>query len=109
MAMTELKIDFDAPTVPRDFVARLTMLVRLHRLSVVAVCYRQTVHGWHVRVFVAQRVAFMRVILLQSLLGSDWKREAYNSRRALNWRHVPAFWRQRANVLYRRHFREIAL
>ena len=107
--MTELKLDFDAPTVPRDFVNRLTMLVRLHRLTVVATCYRQTRHGWHVRIVLAQRIAFARVVCLQAILGSDWKREAYNSRRALNWRTVPPFWRQRANVLYRRHYREIAL
>lgn len=107
--MTELKLDFDSDRIPTDFVDRLIMLVRLHSLTVRTICYRRSLHGWHVRVCVAGRLGFLRVVAFQAILGSDWKREAYNSRRARNWRDVSPFWRERANVLYRRHYRSVAL
>jgi hypothetical protein len=50
-----------------------------------------------------------RVITLQAVLGSDWKREAFNSARVIRTRNVPAFWRRRLNVLYVRHIRGVAL
>lgn len=101
---TTLMLDFDGP-VPRDWFDRVRFVARIHRLPVDVISLRRTRRGWHVRIDVPRRIAFTRVVLLQALLGSDWKRETFNSRRALAWRHVPAFWRQRANVLYRRHER----
>lgn len=86
---------------------RIRFIVRLHRLHVEAIGYRQTARGWHVRVRVRGRVGFPRCVALQAILGSDWKREAFNSRRALAWRTVPKFWRERANVLYVRHSRSV--
>lgn len=88
---------------------RLTFVARVHRLAVRFIRYVRTRRGWHVVIGVAGRVSMVRVILLQALLGSDWKRESFNSRRALAWRHVPAFWRVRANVLYTRHARGVRL
>lgn len=104
--MTILKVDYDG-VIPRDFDMRLSLIRRIHRLSFVVVRIDRTRHGYHVTVVVRQRVAFWRVILLQALLGSDWKRELFNSRRAIAWRRVPAFWRERANVLYQRHYRSV--
>lgn len=108
--MTELKVDYDGP-MPRDYSRRLEMIVRFHRLRVLytAVERSGSGHGWHVRIGIAGRVSFMRVVLLQALLGSDWKRELFNSRRALAWRHIPTFWRHRANVLYKRHHKGVQL
>lgn len=103
--MSVLMLDYDGP-VPRDFAARLTMAVKVHRLTVLTTCYHRTARGWHVIVHVRQRVAMMRVIALQAALGSDWKREIFNSRRVIAWRRVPRYWRERANVLYERHYRE---
>lgn len=107
--MTELKLDFDNETVPTDFMDRLRMLVRLELFRVVAISYRRTAHGWHVRVLLSRRVGFSRLVAFQAILGSDWKREAYNIRRAKNWRDVSPFWRKRANVLYSRHYRSVAI
>jgi hypothetical protein len=106
--VTTLKLDYDG-AFPRDFDARLALVCRVHRLAPVVVRIDRTRHGYHVVIVVRQRIAFTRVVLLQAVLGSDWKRELFNSRRALAWRHVPAFWRDRANVLYGRHHRSIRL
>lgn len=106
--MTTLKVDFDRVTVPHWFESRLLFVARVQRLRVVRVSMRRTVHGWHVVVTVAQRIALSRVILLQALLGSDWKRELYNSRRALR-RDLSPYWRARVNVLYTRHYRNVDL
>lgn len=106
--LTRLMCDFDG-ALPDDFAQRLVVVVAAHRLRVECVSYRKTRRGWHVVVTVRQRVAFWRVVLLQALLGSDWKRETFNSRRATAWRRVPPFWRSRANVLYLRHHRSVSL
>ena len=107
--MSFLKCDFDG-YVPVDFTTRLEMVARLHRLTVEWVRTDRTRRGYHVVVRVRQRVALARAVTLQAILGSDWKREAFNSARVLSGaRHVPAFWRRRLNVLYTRHFRGVAL
>lgn len=106
--LTELKLDFDG-RFPRDYARRLAFVTRVHRLRVVVERIDKTRHGWHVVLVVAGAVAFWRVVMLQALLGSDWKRETFNSRRAIAWRNVPAFWRNRANVLYSRHYRSVKL
>lgn len=103
--MSVLMLDYDG-AMPRDLPARLTMAVKVHRLTVLTVCYHRTQRGWHVIVHVRQRIAMMRVIALQAALGSDWKREMFNSRRAVAWRYIPRYWRNRVNVLYERHYRE---
>lgn len=103
--MTVLKLDYDG-SFPRDFDKRLALVARVHHLSIALVRIDRTRHGYHALVWVRQRVSFARVVLLQSVLGSDWKRELFNSRRANAWRALPLFWRERANVLYQRHYRE---
>lgn len=40
------------------------------------------------------------IVCLQILLGSDFKREAFNLLRAHNLGDAPAFWQDRWNVLY---------
>lgn len=107
--MTEIKCDYDRATLPREWWDRLRIVMRAQRLTVEYVRVDRTTRGWHVWVIVRQRMAFPRVILVQSLLGSDWKRELFNSRRAIAWRHVPEFWRSRANVLYERHERNVSI
>lgn len=101
-----IKLDFDG-RFPRDFARRLAFVTRLHRLRVVLERIDRTEHGWHVLLYVRRRLAYSRTVLLQALLGSDWKRETFNSRRANVWRYVPAFWRSRGNVLYTRHYRRV--
>lgn len=106
--MTRLMCDYDTVRLPR-IERRIATLCAAHRLTVECISIRRTQRGWHVTIDVRQRVAFWRVVLLQALLGSDWKRELFNSRRAVAWRNVPQFWRDRANVLYVRHYRSVTL
>lgn len=100
-------VDYDGD-IPTDVWKRLEMVSRVQQLRVRWVRFDRTKHGYHMIVNVANRLGFMRTILIQALLGSDWKRETFNSRRALA-RHIPKFWRERRNVLYVRHFRGIML
>lgn len=106
--MVTLKVDYDG-RIPARCLERVAVVCRVHRLRVVAVAFRRTAHGYHMTVEATGRVSFMRQVLIQSLLGSDWKREMYNSRRAVAWRNVPPFWRARANVLYTRHYHEVEI
>lgn len=102
--MSVLKLDFDG-SFPRDFDKRLALVARVHRLSVTLVRIDRTRHGYHVVITVRQRLSPWRIVFAQAVLGSDWKREIFNSRRVIAWRTVPAFWRARWNVLYARHYR----
>jgi len=108
--VTLLKCDYDG-RLPVDFTQRLEMLARYQRLRVEYLTVERSGsgRGFHVVVCVRNRMAFVRVVLCQALLGSDWKRELFNSRRALAWRHVPEFWRVRGNVLYKRHRKGVHL
>jgi hypothetical protein len=104
--MTLLKLDFDKP-IPRDFAGRLRFVSRVHGLRYVWRCDRRTAHGWHVTLAVAGRVALWRVVLLQAVCGSDWRRETYNAARVVVARQVDLVWRERINVLYKRHYRHV--
>jgi hypothetical protein len=106
-AMTVLKCDYDG-RIPAAFLARLAFVCRVHRCRVALVEICRTRHGYHVLVTVTGRIAFARIVIMQAVLGSDWKRELFNSRRAMAWRDVPGFWRGRANVLYQRHYRGVS-
>jgi hypothetical protein len=107
-AATYLRCDYDG-RIPRDMWTRLEMVARLHRLRVRWLRVDRTQHGYHIVICVSNRIALPRQILLQALLGSDWKREAFNSARVLRLRDVPTFWRRRVNVLYLRHYRGVTL
>lgn len=99
--------DFDGE-LPEDLNARLEMVARVQRLHVRWYRIDRTKHGYHMVVNVTGRIGMLRTVLIQSLLGSDWKRETFNSRRAM-LKGLPAYWRSRFNVLYHRHFREISV
>jgi hypothetical protein len=106
--MIVLKCDYDTARFPAGVWQRIGMVSRVHRLRVDYVRIDKTRNGWHVLVGVRGRpVSPVRLVLIQALLGSDWKRELFNSRRALVSRRVPTFWRGRMNVLYTRHHRGV--
>jgi hypothetical protein len=80
---------------------RIYNVARRHRLKPVAMELYRTRHGWHVVVFTRRRVEPWQALVLQALMGSDWRRESLNLlrlwdtagqvQRGLKWR-----W----NVLY---------
>ena len=110
-----VKVDFDTPRVPRDFVERLRFLYyncipagaewteaapqfRLRR-------HRSTHGGWHVIVESDKlRLGPRETVAIQAILGSHWRREAFNLSRVVLLHRAPPMWRERWNVLYRRKY-----
>lgn len=102
--------DFDGP-IPRDTEWRIRFAAWTIGFTVKYVRFDRTRNGWHMIVETRERFTPTELVLLQSLLGSDWKREVYNARRARTLSRQPALWRRapRWNTLYTRHWREVTL
>lgn len=99
---TILRLDYDKPRPPRDSFRRIVAALRWLRLRPVALVYRRTVRGWHVKVGVSRRCSALVVVALQAILGSDHKREVFNLVRARVLSRQPAEWRNRYSVLFGR-------
>lgn len=99
--MNTLRLDFDGP-LPRGVLARIAAATRTVGVTPGAVSYARTRHGWHVTVAIVPSLPPLGVVALQACLGSDPVRELYNLTRALHLDAAPDFWRDRANVLYKR-------
>lgn len=104
-AMTLLYLDFDG-RLPARLVDRVTWCTKLWRWPVEAMRIDRTRNGWHVVVGVGKRLAPPLILAAQAILGSDWKREAYNLQRVQHLDRLPAYWRARWNVLYHVHAKE---
>lgn len=100
-------LDYDGK-VPAKFLARVRWVLRV-AVGTRPVWVRQdrTRHGWHFVIAVARTLSPQRVVLVQSLLGSDWRRETFNARRVARLPYVLPLWRSRYNVLYDCHFRSV--
>lgn len=106
-AVTRIKIDIDG-SLPKDVAYRIAWVFQTLRAPVAWwSCYR-TRRGWHVEVAVKRRWHPWRVIAVQAILGSDWRRETYNLRRVAAWRTLPGIARQRWNVLFTQKFKIVA-
>jgi hypothetical protein len=89
MECTEIKLDLDH--VSRKGLLRLVrkrwrfLLAftwpKFGKLRVKSVDVRRTRHGYHVRLFVKNKVRDQALNFLQLALGSDYRREAFNFRR----------------------------
>lgn len=100
--MTLLYLDFDGP-IPAGFLDRVTWCAQIWGWPLEAVRYDRTRRGWHVVVGVRKRLTPALIVAAQAVLGSDYKREAFNLMRVQGLAHVPPFWRGRWNVLYSHH------
>lgn len=98
---TVLRLDYDRARLPRDVYSRMVNALRWLRLRPVALVYRRTARGWHVKVALSRRINPLSVVALQALLGSDPKRETFNLLRARALRRAPPEWRNRFSVLFR--------
>lgn len=65
----------------------------------------RTVKGWHLEVQCVGRLQPFGVVAAQAMLGSDWKREAFNMSRVRALRHANPAARAGWNVLFRRKIR----
>jgi hypothetical protein len=103
-----LKVDIDRRRFPGDLHARIRFLcVALHCGCRGYEIFR-TEHGWHLRIDVTVRLSPPGIVAAQSILGSDWKREAYNLMRARRLPRTDLYWRSRWNTLYDTHTRGMA-
>ena len=100
-------LDYDG-RVPAKFLARLRWVLNV-AVATRPVWVRQdrTRNGWHITVGIGRRLSPVRVVLVQALMGSDWRRETFNARRVARLPYVAPLWRSRWNVLYDCHFRSV--
>jgi len=97
--MIELKIDIDKKD-KRDFMRRYQALYRYFRFNLVDYEIAETRKGYHIRLIIdfPFKVTSEEIVLLQLLLGSDWKREMLNYLRVKNGIED---WNKLFNVKYR--------
>lgn len=73
-----LKLDFDRPTLPAKFDAHLFRCARLWGVTVTVWWARRTARGWHVGIHLREKLPPMTAVAMQSALGDDKARVAYN-------------------------------
>lgn len=106
-AMRVLLLDYDTVAEAGLVSRRLPLVIWQTgiRVKAVAYMYSSSGKGLHVIVYLRDWLPAFQVVVLQAILGSDWKRETFNLVRVRNLRRTRAFWRQRWNVLYSWKFR----
>lgn len=104
-----LKLDYDGARLPGDWMARVGFVLRQFGVRVVWVRLDRTRRGWHVTAALSRHVPPLRLVLLQALCGSDYRRETFNGVRAGRLRGVPPFWLARFNQLFTVHDREAVI
>jgi hypothetical protein len=80
--MSELKLDFDKKN--KLDIKRIGWVSRFCRLTVKDVKAWKTKNGIHIRIWIKEKLHPLIVVLIQSLMGSDYARECYNACRVLN-------------------------
>ncbi len=103
LSSSEIKLDYDncsRTSLLRMIEAHWRFLFRFGwpifgRLRVQAVGARSTRHGYHVRIFVKNKIPPRELNFLQLALGSDYRRECLNLRRIIACRQMKSW-----NVLY---------
>ena len=93
--------------LPAELVSRVQWVLRHLGLRADFLRVDRTARGFHVIVKLTRNLSPLRVVLVQALLGSDYRRETFNAGRVRVYRHVSRFWRERGNVLYQRHKRSV--
>jgi hypothetical protein len=98
MKGSELRLDFDGDaTLDEDVLAFVleTLDEKIYRREEF-----KTARGHHICLMLHGDYPALAIVAMQSILGSDRKREAFNLQRALVLGSAPAFWQFRWNVLY---------
>lgn len=97
----ELLCDFDFARGPS--LRPIWVTLRICDLRPTFIEYRRTGRGWHVVIGLREDLQPAEQVALQSILGSDRRREGLNMMRVLCIRRVGAssFWRARWNILFR--------
>jgi hypothetical protein len=97
-------VDIDRRDDPRLRFNSIASIIRVIGITAETFCYIKTRRGWHIVIVCAEKFTELERICLQSILGDDEMRGALNFMRY--WQSkgakVPAFWKKRSNILYRR-------
>lgn len=105
--MTVIMLDFDGAQLPAGWLDRLGFVARQFGVRVLGIEIDRTRRGWHVMAAVTGNVAPLKLVLMQALCGSDYRRETFNGVRAGRLRGVNVFWRDRFNQLFTEHHRRV--
>lgn len=93
-------LDFDNP-IPRNWYIKLLWVSRTIHAKPIYCRTDKTKHGYHIIVKWDREWSDYQILALQSILGSDYRREALNLFRLDNSPQTPAA-KQRWNILYER-------
>lgn len=107
MNSSEIKLDFDnySPQQLMHFIwSRWRFLFRFRwpvfgRLHVKGIDVRKTRHGYHIRIWVKNKIPSRELTFLQLALGSDYRRECMNLRRIIAVNRMKSW-----NILYQYKF-----
>lgn len=105
---TIARLDYDSREELRAGIERMRFVLSLARSNGfnpgrIVLKRHRTRRGWHVELLARIQLRPVEMVALQSLLGSDYRREAFNLFRSLALPSAPGFWRQLGNwnVLHR--------
>jgi hypothetical protein len=83
--VSELKLDFDQKHPQKKLsIPRVKFISKLLRLPIEDVEAYRTANGIHVKIKLKEKIHPITAVLIQSLMGSDYSREAYNAIRVYN-------------------------
>jgi hypothetical protein len=83
--MSELKLDFEQKNPQKRLsISRLQFISQILRLTILKVKAYRTTNGIHVRLETKEKMHPITVVMVQTLMGSDYAREAYNAIRVYN-------------------------
>lgn len=78
-----IKVDIDKKKIPRhtsDYIFELSKHYEIQRI----VIYRSKSNNFHIKIYLQRPIKLIEAILIQTLLGSDIKRERMNFHRLLH-------------------------
>lgn len=61
------------------------------KLRIKSLNVRKTRHGWHIRIYVKNKVQGVALAFLQQAFGSDFRRECYNFRRIMEIKQMKSW------------------
>lgn len=83
--MSLIKLDYDKNYPQKRIgVERIGWISRFLRLTIDDVKAWKTKNGIHVKIWVKERLSPLMIVMIQSLMGSDYARESYNLVRVMN-------------------------
>lgn len=93
------RLDYDTREALREGIERMRFLMSLPHDPGVWFTMRRhrTARGWHVEVYGTLKLDAGQMVALQAVLGSDFRREAFNLYRVTRLPDAPKFWRRLGN------------